>query len=61
MDPTEDEQKAMDTMAEVFKWVGLSETEMGDETKLSGSLAKLLGAADITKPVTIGVVSEADY
>ena len=61
MDPTEDEQKQMDKLAAVFTWVGLPAGEMNDETKLAGSLARLLGATQDTKPVTLGVVSKGDY
>ena len=61
MDPTEDEQKQMDKLAAVFTWVGLPAGEMNDETKLPGSLARLLGATQDTKPVTLGVVSKGDY
>ena len=61
MDPTEDEQRQMDKLAVVFTWVGLPAGEMGDDTKLSGSLAKLLGTTPDTKLVTVGVVSEGDF
>ena len=61
MDPTEDEQRVMTNVAEVFKGADLDPSEMAEITKLSGSLAVLLGAAAATKPVTLGVTSEADY
>jgi len=61
MDPTEDERKQMDKLAAVFTWVGVPAGEMNDETKLAGSLAKLLGATHDTKPVTLGVVAEGDF
>ena len=61
MDPTEAERNALTNIAAVFKWVGLDETKIADDTALSGSLAKLIGAVENTKPVTLGVISERDY
>ena len=61
MESAKDDLDKMDTMTEVFKWAGFDHTKIADVNHVIGLFTSLLGVAETTKPVTLGVVKETDF
>lgn len=59
MSPTENEQKGMTTLKNVFSYAGFDDAQLADDKSVPGSLLALIGAKADVKPVNRGIMKEA--